>query len=292
MPGIGASICEGTLNKLGISAALLTPFCSDGQIDFVRLAQHARNVLENGAAGVTLFGTTGEGASVSAAERIAGLKSLVTDGIPTASIIETIYAPSVDEAVTQIAEGLALGVISFLLVPPFYFKGCSDDGLFDWHAQLFARADQRARFVLYHIPQVTGVALSPQLVGRLAAGFPDRLLAVKDSSGSWDNAANLLALDTIPVLVGDERLLHRAAARGGAGAITGMANLYPERMRRVFETATEDTALSAEVTRIVTQPVISALKALLARQSGDPGWDRVRPPLKRLSAQGRAEIGL
>ena len=131
---------------------------------------------------------------------------------------------------------------------------------------------------------MTGVALSPQLVGRLAARFPDQLLAVKDSSGSWGNATDLLSLDAIPVLVGDERLLHRAVAMGGAGAITGMANLYPDRMHRIFSTATEDAVLSAEVTRIVAQPVIPMMKALLAQQTGEPGWVRVRAPLEPLSA--------
>ncbi|SMX25459.1 dihydrodipicolinate synthase family protein [Boseongicola aestuarii] len=280
------------MKTFGISAALLTPFSADGQIDLVRLVQHARDVLKNGAAGVTIFGTTGEGASVSSAERTAGLRHLVTEGIPTASIIQTIYATSVVEAAAQTADGLAIGVSSFLLVPPFFFKDCSDEGLFDWHAQLFARADPRAKFVLYHIPQVTGVALSVHLVGRLTNSFPNRLLAVKDSSGDWDNATKLLALDVIPVLVGDERLLHRASARGGAGAITGMANLYPGRIRHIFESATEDVAISAEVTRIVTKPVIPALKALLGRQNDDPDWDRVRAPLKPLSAEARRQLGI
>ena len=272
------------MKKFGISAALLTPFSADGQIDFDRFVSHARKVLDNGAASVTIFGTTGEGASVSPQERTAGLQRLVTEGVPSSSIIQTIHANSVTEAVAQAASGLETGTSNFLLVPPFYFKDCTDDGLLDWHAQLFAKVDPRARFILYHIPQVTGVALSPQLVARMSARFPDRLLAVKDSSGSWDNASDLLALDAIPVLVGDERLLHRAAELGGAGAITGMANLYPDRMHRIFSTATEDLVLSAEVTRIVAQPVVPALKALLSQQAGDPGWLRVRAPLEPLSA--------
>ena len=274
--------------KLGISAALLTPFHADGQIDHDRLAQHARYVLENGAAGVTLFGTTGEGSSVSPAERAGALRHLVAAGLPTGSVIQTIYATAVEEACAQVADNLATGVSKFLLVPPFYFKGCHDDGLFDWHAQLFAKADRRARFVLYHIPQVTGIALSQDLVGRLAASFSNRLLAIKDSSGSWDNAADLLSLNAVPVLVGDERLLHRAAARGGAGAITGMANLYPGRMQRLFASATEDAELSQQVTRIVSHPVIPALKALLAQQKADPVWENLRAPLKPLGTKARA----
>ena len=163
------------MKKFGISAALLTPFSADGQIDFDRFVSHARKVLENGAASVTSFGTTGEGASVSPQERTVALQKLVTEGIPPDAIIQTIYANSVTKAVAQAASGLETGVSNFLLVPPFYFKDCTDDGLLDWHAQLFAKVDPRAKFVLYHIPQVTGVAVSPQLVGQLADRFPDRL---------------------------------------------------------------------------------------------------------------------
>lgn len=275
------------MKKLGISAALLTPFSADGQIDFDRFVSHARKVLDNGAASVTIFGTTGEGASACPDERTAGLTRLVADGIPPDAIIQTIYANSVEEAVAQAGRGIEIGASNFLLVPPFYFKNCTDGGLLEWHAQLFAKVDPRAKFVLYHIPQVTGVALSAQLVGQLAARFPDRLLAVKDSSGSWENASDLLALNAIPVLVGDERLLHRAAAMGGAGAITGMANLHPDRMHRIFSSATEDSVLSAEVTRIVAKPVIPALKALLAQQTGDSGWMRVRAPLETLGSEAR-----
>lgn len=280
------------MDRFGISAALLTPFTRDGPVDFELLVRHARAVLKNGAASVTLFGTTGEGASLSPSERRDGLQHLLSAGIPPGSILQTVSATSVDEAAAQTADGFALGISRFLLVPPFYFKDCRNDGLFEWHTQLFARTDPKIRFVLYHIPQVSGIALAPQLVGRLAANFPDRLLAVKDSSGSWETASEFLALKSVPVLIGDERLLHRAIAQGGAGAITGMANLYPERLRRIFETAAEDPALTAEVTRIVRQPVIPTLKALLARQSGEAGWETLRAPLQPLSANERRAVGL
>lgn len=137
------------MKKLGISAALLTPFSTDGQIDFDSFVLHARKVLDNGAASVTIFGTTGEGASVSPDERLTGLTKLVGEGIPPDAINQTIYATSVDEAVAQAASGLEAGASNFLLVPPFYFKDCTDDGLLDWHAQLFAKVDSRARFILY-----------------------------------------------------------------------------------------------------------------------------------------------
>nr|WP_254695482.1 dihydrodipicolinate synthase family protein [Oceanicola sp. D3] len=259
-------------------------------MDTTQLGQHARHLLDRGARGVTLFGTTGEGASVGLSERAAGIDALLQHGCPAEAITLGICATSIADALEQITQGTRRGVQTFLLLPPFYFKGCSDDGLFAWHAELFAQADPGARFILYHIPQVSGVGLSVDLVRRLADHAPERVQAIKDSSGDWENAKALIALGTVTVLVGDERLLHRAVALGAGGSICGMANLYPERMARIVETATEDPELSAEVSRIVAKPVIPALKAVIAARSGNAAWERMRAPFAPLSAAERAEL--
>ncbi len=276
--------------RFGISVALLTPFAEGGEIDVVTLGDHARRVVDGGADGVTLFGTTGEGPSIARRERKAGIEAVLASGVPSEKIVLGVCATATEDALDQVAEGRALGISQFLLLPPFYFKGCSDDGLFQWHMELIARTHVETRFILYHIPQLSGVALSLDLVGRLAAAAPARIRAIKDSSCSWENAEALLRQNAVPVLVGDERLLHKAAALGAAGSICGVPNLYPGRFARILETAREDTALIDEVSRIDSLPIIPALKAMLAEQRNDPVWERVRPPLTPLGSEDRAEL--
>lgn len=278
------------MSKFGISVALLTPFTAEGDVDAARLGSHANAVLTGGASGITLFGTTGEGASLSAEERIEGVATLLKADIPAGKLTLGIYANSVAEAAGQIRAGLAAGVTTFLVPPPFYFPGTNDEGLFAWYAQLLAATDPGAQLILYHIPQVTAVPLSADLVGRIYAAFPGRIRAVKDSSGSWDTATAFLGLNSVPVLVGDERLLHRTVPLGGAGSITGCANLHPGRLTRVFETGQEDAALSTEIGAIVACPVIPALKVLLARATGDSAWENLRAPLVPLSDDQRATL--
>lgn len=278
------------MQGFGISTALLTPFRENGAIDTARLCAHATTVLDQGADGVTLFGTTGEGASIGMDERASGLDALLGSGIPAEKIILGVAANSVSDAARQVADGRSQGIVDFLLLPPFYFKAPTDAGLFDWHMQLFGQTDPSARFILYHIPQVSGVGVPVRLVQQLVAAAKDRIRAIKDSSGNWDNAEALLSLKSVTVLVGDERLLHKAVARGAGGAITGMANLYPERMKRIVETAREDLALSAEVSRIVSVPVVAALKAILATRTNDPGWERIRAPLSPLRDEERTLV--
>ncbi len=276
--------------EFGISVALLTPFQGDGAIDAVRLAAHSRDMMERGADSLTLFGTTGEGASIGAAERAIGLKTLMDAHVPVNRMILGVCGSAVSDAGAQIRQGYALGVRTFLLAPPFYFSPVDDDGLFDWYAQVVRQTDGDAGIILYNIPQVIGVSVSPTIAARLATAFPERIRAIKDSSGDWANAHRLLEDNVLPVLIGDERLLHRAVPLGCAGSITGMANLYPERMQRILSSAEEDAALSDIVTSLPDRSVIPGLKVFLARARADLEWERVRPPLSSLSAAARSTL--
>ncbi len=278
------------MDRFGLSVALLTPFHHDRGVDFSRLSKHANQVLSEGASSVTLFGTTGEGASLDRSERLQGLHALLDSGIPATKIVLGIFENSVGDAVSQVEQALQLGVNTFLLSPPFFFSDCSVAGIAGWYEDVFARTDAGARFILYHIPQITGVNLSLAIVRRLYEAAGQRIVAVKDSSGDWKFAQELLTQQDVQVLIGDERLLHKAIKLGGGGAISGMANLYTARMKVIIETATEDEALSAEVSRVVSLPIIPAIKATLALQRNDPTWQLVRAPLIQLDANEREVV--
>lgn len=281
-----------TIAHFGISTALLTPFHADGSLNLSLFTTHANAMLGNGVQGVTLFGTTGEGASIGLIERSQAISAMIDNGIPANVMTLGLCACAIADVVAQVEQGVAFGVTQFLLLPPFYFTDLGDAGLFDWHSKLFELADPRAKFILYHIPQVTQVPLSVDLVIRLRSTFPDRLMAIKDSSGNWDNTKALIETGKIPVLVGDERLLHKAAALGAAGSICGVANLYPQRMRTLFDTQTEDTDLSTDVDFIVSVPIIAALKQVMVTMTGDASWGNLRAPLMPLTDEACAKISV
>lgn len=278
------------MTQFGLSVALLTPFDGDGGLDGGRLGRHAADLMRRGAAGVTLYGTTGEGASIAADERPAGIDALLAAGLPADRVTLGLAANATGDALAQIRQGHARGLARFLVPPPFYYTPVVEDGLADWYGAVLRDAPGDAGLILYHIPQVTGVALSPGLMARLESAFPGRIAAIKDSSGDWAAARAFLDVGTVPVLVGDERLLHRAVGAGAAGSISGMANLYPERLARILATGAEDPALSACVDRVVARPVVPALKALMARAAGDPGWHDPRPPLEPLARADEAAL--
>ncbi|WP_055664681.1 dihydrodipicolinate synthase family protein [Jannaschia seosinensis] len=268
------------MTTFGISVALLTPFDATGDVDGSRLASHAARLMQRGANGVTLFGTTGEGASVGLSERPAVLSAFRAAAIDPKRVTMGLCATSVADTLAQAHQAHEAGIRSFLLTPPFYFEPDAE-GLYDWHAAVLAQVPEGSRAILYHIPQVTNVPLPLPLIARLRAAFGDRVRGVKDSSGDPANARALLQMrGGLEILIGDERRLHEAARLGCAGAISGMANLHPARMSRILREAREDAALSADVGEIVARPVVPALKAALS--ATDPAWARIRPPLAPL----------
>jgi 4-hydroxy-tetrahydrodipicolinate synthase len=269
-------------DRFGLSAALATPFAEDGGIDLARMVRHASWCLANGCTRVTLFGTTGEGASIGDGEREAVWQALEAAGISDHRLIGGVAASSMESALFQVGQAYEHDAHAVLLPPPFYFKDVDDEGLFRWFARLIERLGGRARdLLLYHIPSVTAVPLSLALVTRLAEAFPGVVTGVKDSSGDWAYAEAMLAAhsERLTILIGDERQLARAVRLGGQGAISGLANLCPTALLPLATEGQDDARIAPFVDAICGQPVIPAVKALVAAQTGDPAWTAVRPPL-------------
>lgn len=264
----------------GISAALVTPFDDDGSVNLQLAARQARRVLANGADGVTLFGTTGEGASIGQAERSAILEAIIEAGVPVEKMTACVVACALEQALQQARDAIGAGVTRLLLTPPFYFKGVAEPALFAWFAEFIETlAEPDVQIILYHIPQVTGVGLPISLVRDLKERFGATIFGVKDSSGDWPNARQLLEFDDLAILIGDERLLSHAASLGGAGAISGMANLVPARLTHMIRTGESNSDLSRVVDQIVAYPVTPLVKAMVGALHGEDGWLQVRAPL-------------
>ncbi|MGY5804221.1 dihydrodipicolinate synthase family protein [Rhizobium sp. LEGMi12c] len=273
--------------NFGLSAALATPFDADGEIEIPGVIEQAKHCLSNGCRSVTLFGTTGEGASIGMQERKQVLAAMVAAGIAPEQIVMGVLVDAAEDAAAQAGQALAQGARNILLAPPSYFKNVSDDGLFKWFAAVFTMLGTHARDVIvYNIPSVTMVPLSISLVGRLRAAFPDVVVGVKDSSGDWPYTEELLKTHgDLIILIGDERHLARGVRLGGQGAISGMANLLPREVQAMAEKGIDDANVELFVEQLLNYPIIPSIKAILARLTEDDSWLAVRPPLVALNSQ-------
>ena len=284
----------------GVLAPVLTPFRPDLSPDPARLLAHCRWLLGHGCAGLAPFGTTSEANSLSVDERERLLDALVEGGIPPERLVPGTGCCALPDTVRLTAHAVRRGCAGVLVLPPFYYKGVSDDGLFRSFAELVERVgDDRLRVYLYHIPPVAQVGLGPALVERLLAAYPRAIAGMKDSSGDLANTRAMLerfAARGFDVFVGSERFLLAGLRGGGVGCITATANVNAAAVDRLFrewrspsaERLQDDVnAIRGAIERV---PVIPALKAILAHHAGDPGWETLRPPLVALAPAQREAL--
>jgi len=284
----------------GVLVPVLTPFTASGEPDAGRFVAFCRWLLDQGADGLAVFGTTSEANSMSAGERMELLDRLVAAGVPAGRLMPGCGACSVTEAATLIRHAVGHGVGGVLMLPPFYYKGMDDDGLFAFFADVIDRVGSAAlRMFLYHIPPQTVLGLSLDLVGRLIRAYPETVVGLKDSSGDWSNTAALIErFPGFAIFPGSEVFLLDGLRKGAVGCITASGNVNVPGIRKVYENwrSPEADALQAEITlvrkTIQAYPMVPALKRIVAHFHNDPEWAAVRPPMVRLSeAQSAALIG-
>ena len=271
----------------GLWCATLTPVTADGAIDSARFAAHVHWLFSQGVAGIAPFGTTGEGQSFSVDERRAGLDALLAS-VPAPRMLPGTGCASLAETIALTRHSTQAGCVASLVLPPFFWKDPSDDGLFTWYARLIEGVnDPRLRIFLYHLPQLSSVPLSVDLVARLAAAFPGTVAGIKDSQGKWENTAALLTrVPQLTIVIGHEPDLPRLIAAGGAGTICGVANVYPHVVEALLshDATSEAKARIAKFIEITfMQPFLPAFKCMVADRTGDAAWRHVRPPLLPLT---------
>ena len=276
-----------------VLAPVLTPFTVTGEADAGRFVDHARWLLGEGCTGLAPFGTTSEGNSLSSAERKVLLIALLAAGIDPARLMPGTGLCSVPETVDLTKHAVDLGCAGVLMLPPFYYKGVSDEGLYRYFAGVIEGVgDARLRVYLYHIPPFTQIGFSVPLIERLRRDFPDTVVGLKDSSGDWAHTKRLIeALPGFHVYSGSDATLLDNLRLGGAGCISATANVNARLLRQIADakTSPDTDALQAKASavrkEVQLRPLIQATKAIIAHIRKDAGWATVRPPLEPLTAQ-------
>jgi 4-hydroxy-tetrahydrodipicolinate synthase len=283
----------------GVLAPVVTPFGPDGKVDVPAWVRHCRWLQANDS-GLAVFGTNSEANSLGLAERLELLEQLVAAGLDTERMMPGTGCCALPDTVQLSARAVALGCAGVLMLPPFYYKGVSDEGLYRYYADVIEQVgDARLRIYLYHIPPVSQVGLGVALIERLLARYPDQMAGIKDSSGDWNNTAALLQAfsgSDFRVFVGSETFLLQNLRRGGAGCISSLVNIAPQAIHRLYneweldDAEAQQQALNRLRAAFQGYSPIPALKNALAHWSGHGDWARVRPPLVELDAAQSAAL--
>ena len=288
------------LSFKGVIAPNLTPFNDDLTIATDLYIRHASALLEGPCVALAPFGTTGEALSVASAERIDAVEAMIGFGIDPARLVPGTGLTNLPETCSLSRAMFELGCAAVMTLPPFYYKGVSEQGLFDYFSALILGIGRHdCRIFLYHIPQVSGVGMPVELVKRLKQSFPAEIAGIKDSAGDDDNTLSLLRINDLVVYPGSELPILKTSANGSLGCISATANLNGEDIARavsLMEDGRRDEAEelhnSVRKTRLIFQDYapIPAQKRLLAIATGDNRWANVRPPLEPLSERQGHEL--
>lgn len=280
-----------TLGKFqGVLVPALTPFKADLSPDRERFLGHCKWLLKQGADGLAIFGTTSEANSMSVDERMELLEFVIQGGIPASKLMPGTGCCALSDSVRLTRHAVENKCGGVLMLPPFYYKGVSDAGLFANFSEVAQRVGSAdLKIYLYHIPPQTGTPITLNLIGMLVKAYPDTVIGIKDSSGDWNNTAAVLKeFPRFDVFPGSELFLLQGLRAGGQGCITATGNANPAGIRKVFENWKSPQAdeLQAGIDKvrktIQAYPLVPALKRLMAHFHNDEGMSHVRPPLVRL----------
>ncbi len=273
-------------NLSGLYTAILTPFDSEGHVEHAGLTQLLRWQRQSGIDGVVIAGTNGEGTSLSVEER----NQLVTTAIEAGTGLKVIAgtgAASVVDAISLTKHAAKSGADAVLVLPPFFFKNASDQGVIDYFKRVLDAAD--IPVLLYHIPQFSMVPITEAVLDGLQS-HPN-LAGLKDSTGIWESTLNFVcSYPHLSVFAGNDHLTHKTAAAGGAGSISGTANAFPElvaRVRSLYLLGDIEGSENAQHTLDTVMDILQGYPAFAVNKSvvamrGMPSFT-VRPPIENLS---------
>ena len=277
----------------GVFVAAVTPLTSDFLPDLNAIPTLLSFYARRGSHGTLLLGTTGEGPSFSPTEReqIFNAAIGIKTDYPEFQVFAGTGTPSLEETIQLNQVAFDLGFDGVVVLPPYYFRSASEEGLYQWFAQVIERSVPKEGHLLgYHFPKVSGVPLTQRLITRLSERFPAQFGGIKDSSGDMKFAETLAAqLPKQSILVGNDRLMTPGLQAGSAGCITALSNLASPQLRRIYDahqqgiSASEDQEVVNQARTIldILAPFPALIKALLAELHGFPLWP-VKPPLEHL----------
>jgi 4-hydroxy-tetrahydrodipicolinate synthase len=292
-----------TKARRGIYAAAISPFTLDGRLDRPKLLDYCQHLLDDGGCdGVAPLGTTGEGTSIAKQDRMAVPHDFAAAGIAADRVIFGTGAPAVTDCIDLTRAAADAGYRNVLILPPYYYKNPSDDGLFAFYAKVIEQVGHNdLRVYLYHFPQMTNVPLSTDLVVRLRAEFGPIIAGLKDSSGDFAQSRAFIETtggieQDFDVYPSSEAFVWDGLSIGSAGIISGSTNIFAQKVQAARHAPfgpERDTAMQAvcQARAIAGKyPLMAAMKTAQAWRSGDDSWLRMQPPLMPLTDTQKAAL--
>jgi len=282
-------------NIQGTFCAALTPINENYSINKVLFLKHCKNILTQGLDGLAIFGTTGEANSFSVNEKIEAINYLIENNIDPQKILPGTGLCSIQDTVLLSKHVTKLNVKAMLILPAFYYKNVSDNGVIDYYKKVVEEVgDNSAKYLLYNIPKISGVKVNINVIEKLIHLFPKNIVGMKDSDGDLSNMLKVIkSLDNFSLFSGSDSLALEVCKQGGAGAITAAANISGSLLSYIINNYKQETNIKNFYSfqdllvqirnTLFSHEPISALKAFLSVNEQDNAWNRILPPLNTIS---------
>jgi len=281
----------------GVIAAVPTPFLADGKPDLERFVEHCRWALANGADGLNVLGTTGEANSQNTEARKQIMKA-AADNLDPAKLMVGTATPDLETTVELTQYASDLGYPVALVLPPYYYKPVSDNGLFGWFEDLDRRlGSSRIQLYLYNFPALTGIGFPIDLIARMAKELTGRVAGIKDSSADLPYCRDIVKkIPGFKVFPSSETCLGTARSDGFAGCISASVNVTAPLAQKLWQASagTADADILDSLVKLRTQiasvPLIAAVKYLISQREQSPQWEAVRLPQEKLNDAQKKEL--
>ena len=278
----------------GTYCAALTPLNTDYSINKELFLEHCSNLLSQGLDGLAIFGTTGEGNSFNVNEKIEAVNYLIDNNIGADKLIPGTGLCSIKDTVIYSKAIAKLKVKAILVLPAFYYKNVSNEGVIEFYKRVIEDVgDSDLKYILYNIPQVSGVSIGLEVIEQLIRLFPDNVVGMKESSGNLDNMLRITKyFNNFSLFSGSDSLALKVCQRGGAGAITACSNISGKLLNYIINNYKKESEIQnfhlfqqlqeqIRKTLLLHEP-ISALKAFLSVTNNNENWNKVNPPLIKI----------
>ncbi|HET6894693.1 MAG TPA: dihydrodipicolinate synthase family protein [Candidatus Baltobacteraceae bacterium] len=269
-----------TTHLRGVCSAALTPFDERFRPDARVAVAYYDSLLHSGCDALNIMGTTGEAMSIAVDDRLAYMKALASSGLPLDRMMVGTGAASLNDAITLTRSALDCGFAAVLVMPPFFYRGISDDGVVRFFEQFFAGVQPPpGRTLLYNFPAMSGITFSADLVDRLLATFPQLIAGMKDSSNDVALQTEIIARNPdLLIYPGSELSLADARKRGVAGCISATVALWPQLAAEVWRGEQPQEELTRKRETLAGLPTVPAVRYVLAQRTRDAAWERCVPP--------------
>ena len=280
--------------RTGSYCAAITPINEDLSVNKDLYLRHCQSLIKKNLDGLTLFGTNGEASSFSIRQKKESIEFLLENRIDPKFLILGTGSSSLEDAIEMTNFSVEIGAKAALVLPPYYFKNVSDDGVITYYRNIIEQTcENDYKFLLYNIPQHSGVTINFHIIENLLKLYPNNVVGLKDSTGDLDGMLKTIKyFNELAVFCGNGALALHTSRRGGAGAITGDANITAKLLSYIIhnfknekqiENFTEIQSLIEKIRNVLaSHEQVSLLKAYYSVADNMPIWNNIMPPLKKI----------